>query len=167
VAGTFYPLDAAELRRAVTGFVEGCPRSATVRQPRALIVPHAGYAYSGSVAGCAYRRLRDAGARIRHVVLLGPTHRVPLRGLAVSSFDGFETPLGTVPIDVAGRQRLREPGSPASPTRRTPPSTPSRYSCRSCSPYSTTSTCCRSPRASHRRISWRARSMRCGAATTR
>jgi len=110
VAGTFYPLDADELRRAVTGFVEGCPRSATVRQPKALIVPHAGYAYSGPVAGCAYRRLRDAGARIRHVVLLGPTHRVPLRGLAVPSLDGFETPLGTVPIDTAGRQRLRELG---------------------------------------------------------
>jgi MEMO1 family protein len=110
VAGTFYPLDAEELRRAVTGFIEDCPRSATVRQPKALIVPHAGYAYSGPVAGCAYRRLRDAGARIRHVVLLGPTHRVPLRGLAVPSLDGFETPLGAVRIDAVGRQRLRELG---------------------------------------------------------
>jgi len=110
VAGTFYPLDAEELRRAVAGYVEGCPRSATVRQPKALIVPHAGYAYSGPVAGCAYRQLRDAGARIRHVVLIGPTHRVPLRGLAVSSLDGFDTPLGPVPIDAAGRQRLRELG---------------------------------------------------------
>lgn len=110
VAGTFYPADAAELRRTVTGFVEDCPRSGTVRQPKALIVPHAGYAYSGPVAGCAYRRLRDSGARVRHVVLLGPTHRVPLRGLAVSSLDGFETPLGPVPIDDAGRQRLRELG---------------------------------------------------------
>ena len=110
VAGIFYPLDAAELRRTVTGFIEGCPRAATVRQPKALIVPHAGYAYSGPVAGCAYRRLRDSGARIRHVVLLGPTHRVPLRGLAVPSLDGFDTPLGPVPIDAAGRQRLRELG---------------------------------------------------------
>lgn len=110
VAGTFYPLDAGELRRTVAGLVEGCPRSATVRQPKALIVPHAGYAYSGPVAGCAYRRLRDAGARIRHVVLLGPTHRVPLRGLAIPSLDGFDTPLGPVPIDGVGRQRLRELG---------------------------------------------------------
>lgn len=110
VAGTFYPVDAAELRRAVTGFIEGCPRSGAVRQPKALIVPHAGYAYSGAVAGCAYRQLRDSGARIRHVVLLGPTHRVPLRGLAIPSIDGFESPLGPVPIDAAGRQRLRELG---------------------------------------------------------
>ena len=110
VAGTFYPLDAAELRRTVAGYVEGCPRSGAVRRPKALIVPHAGYAYSGPVAGCAYRRLRDSGARIRHVVLIGPTHRVPLRGLAIPSLDGFDTPLGPVPIDGAGRQRLRELG---------------------------------------------------------
>ena len=110
VAGTFYPLDAAELRRTVTGFIEGCHRAKTVRRPKALIVPHAGYAYSGAVAGCAYRRLRDSGARVRHVVLIGPTHRVPLRGLAIPSLDGFDTPLGPVPIDGAGRQRLRELG---------------------------------------------------------
>ena len=110
VAGTFYPLDAAELRHTIAGFIEDCPRAATVRQPKALVVPHAGYAYSGPVAGCAYRRLRDSGARIRHVVLVGPTHRVPLRGLAIPSLDGFDTPLGAVPIDGAGRQRLRELG---------------------------------------------------------
>jgi AmmeMemoRadiSam system protein B len=103
-------MDAAELRRKVIGYLEACPRPANLRRPKALVVPHAGYAYSGPVAGCAYRRLRDSGARIRRVVLLGPTHRVPLRGLAIPSFDGFETPLGPVPIDGEGRQRLRELG---------------------------------------------------------
>ena len=111
VAGVFYPADASELRRSVARFIESCPKSAERRRPKALIVPHAGYPYSGAVAGCAYRLLRDTGATgIRHVVLLGPSHRVPLRGLAVPSVDGFATPLGVVPIDASGRQRLRELG---------------------------------------------------------
>jgi len=110
VAGLFYPQDEAELRRLVTGYIDACSRPGPVRKPKALIVPHAGYLYSGAVAGCAYRVLRDSGASIRHVVLLGPSHRVPMRGLAVTSLDYFSTPLGPVPIDGSGRQRLRELG---------------------------------------------------------
>jgi len=110
VAGTFYPVQPAELRRTVEELIEAGPAVANARRPKALIVPHAGYVYSGPVAGRGYRLLRGTGAGIRHVVLLGPSHRVPLRGLALSSLDGFETPLGTVPIDGAGRQRLRELG---------------------------------------------------------
>jgi AmmeMemoRadiSam system protein B len=110
VAGLFYPLDATELRAAVTGYIEACQRQGPARQPKALIVPHAGYPYSGPVAGCAYRLLRDSHAHIRHVVMLGPSHRVPMRGLAVPSVECFATPLGEVPIDVAVRQRLRELG---------------------------------------------------------
>ena len=110
VAGLFYPQDAAELHRLVTTYIEACPNAGPARQPKALIVPHAGYLYSGAVAGCAYRVLRDCGAPIRHVVLVGPSHRVPMRGLAVTSLDYFSTPLGQVPIDGLGRQRLRELG---------------------------------------------------------
>jgi len=110
VAGLFYPRDAQELRRAVTDHVDACQRTGPARQPKALIVPHAGYPYSGPVAGCAYRLLRDSRARVRHVVLLGPSHRVPMRGLAVPSVDCFATPLGEVPVDVRERQRLRELG---------------------------------------------------------
>jgi MEMO1 family protein len=111
VAGIFYPADADELRHSVARFIDSCPKSAEARRPKALIVPHAGYPYSGAVAGCAYRLLRDTGASgVRHVVLLGPSHREPLRGLAVPGVDGFATPLGVVPIDTAGRQRLRELG---------------------------------------------------------
>jgi MEMO1 family protein len=110
VAGLFYPDDAQELRRAVTGYVDACTRTAPARQPKALIVPHAGYPYSGPVAGCAYRLLRDSQAHIRHVVMLGPSHRVPMRGLAVPSVDCFATPLGEVPLDVGVRQHLRELG---------------------------------------------------------
>jgi hypothetical protein len=106
----FYPQDATELRRVVTDYIEACQRKGQARQPKALIVPHAGYPYSGAVAGCAYRLLRDSRAHIRHVVMLGPSHRVPMRGLAVPSVECFATPLGEVPVDVAARQRLRELG---------------------------------------------------------
>jgi AmmeMemoRadiSam system protein B len=111
VAGLFYPENANELRRVVCGHVEACPpRGAPGRSPKALIVPHAGYPYSGPVAGFAYRLLRESPASIRHVVMIGPCHRVPMRGLAVPSVDSFATPLGDVAVDAAGRGRLRELG---------------------------------------------------------
>jgi AmmeMemoRadiSam system protein B len=110
VAGLFYPDDSTELRRTVSGLIGEHAPGAAERRPKALIVPHAGYVYSGPVAACAYRLLAGCRAAIRHVVLLGPCHRVPMRGLAVPSVDAFSTPLGDVPIDDAGRQRLRELG---------------------------------------------------------
>ncbi len=67
--------------------------------PKALIVPHAGYVYSGGVAAEAYDRLRPARGIVRRVVLLGPCHRVPVRGLALPEAGAFATPLGQVPID--------------------------------------------------------------------
>jgi AmmeMemoRadiSam system protein B/AmmeMemoRadiSam system protein A len=67
--------------------------------PKALIVPHAGYVYSGGVAAEAYDRLRPARGIVRRVVLLGPCHRVPVRGLALPDAAAFDTPLGSVPID--------------------------------------------------------------------
>jgi len=67
--------------------------------PKALIAPHAGYVYSGPVAASAYRLLENAADRITRVVLLGPAHRVHLRGLAFPSVDAFATPAGEIPID--------------------------------------------------------------------
>lgn len=110
VAGLFYPQDGAQLREVVLGFVHDHRRSPPVRAPKALVVPHAGYLYSGAVAGRGYGLLEGACAGIRHVALFGPSHRVPMRGLAVPSNDYFATPLGDVPIDGAGRRRLRELG---------------------------------------------------------
>ncbi len=110
VAGLFYPANANELRHDVSGYVDASSPQSVSGPPKALIVPHAGYQYSGPVAGFAYRRLRDGSASIRHVVMIGPSHRVPIRGLAVPSVDCFATPLGDVPVDVAGRERLRELG---------------------------------------------------------
>ncbi|MFL5344589.1 MAG: AmmeMemoRadiSam system protein B [Hyalangium sp.] len=101
VAGTFYPGDRERLAATVDRLLaEAHPRKAKV--PRALIVPHAGYLYSGPVAASAYARLQGAAPHLRRVVLLGPSHRVPFRGLALPDAEGLETPLGVLPVDEQG-----------------------------------------------------------------
>lgn len=96
----FYPASATELARVVDGYVGEAatevPADAPV--PKAVVVPHAGYVYSGSTAALAFARLAPAAGRITRVVLFGPSHRVPLRGLAFPSATIFRTPLGDVPI---------------------------------------------------------------------
>jgi AmmeMemoRadiSam system protein B len=101
VAGLFYPGDPEELAATVDRVLE--PAADDEPPPKALIAPHAGYVYSGPVAGRAYTRLRRARDTVTRVVLVGPAHRAWIAGLAVSGADGFATPLGTVPIDAAGR----------------------------------------------------------------
>ena len=102
VSGMFYPGDPAVLATEVdTLLANAVPPAPTFPPPKALIAPHAGYIYSGPVAASAYALLVPHAATIRRVVLLGPCHRVAVRGLAVSSALSFETPLGTVPIDQA------------------------------------------------------------------
>src|SRR5919202_1555591 len=100
VAGMFYPGDAralaAELDELFGGVESPAPR---LGFPKALIVPHAGYIYSGPVAARAYEELAAARGIVRRVVLLGPVHRVPVRGLAVPTADFFDTPLGRIPLD--------------------------------------------------------------------
>lgn len=110
VAGLFYPRDADELRLQVEDLLSG-GQPAADPPPRALMVPHAGYAYSGAVAAAAYRLLKPGVERIRRVVLLGPSHRVPFEGLAVPQSDFLTTPLGSVAVDQPLRQRaLGVPG---------------------------------------------------------
>jgi MEMO1 family protein len=75
-------------------------------RPKALIAPHAGYVYSGPTAAAAFRLLADSVGQIERIVLIGPSHRVPFRGLAVPSADAFATPLGRIGLDFAGRERL-------------------------------------------------------------
>ena len=99
VAGVFYPADADTLGEAVDAYVEAGRGEAPSRVPKALVAPHAGYVYSGPVAGSAYAQLRKGRDLIRRVVLLGPAHRVPLEGLAASDADRFLTPLGAVEVD--------------------------------------------------------------------
>lgn len=97
VAGMFYPNDPTELRSEIDAYLGAVVYDGPA--PKALIAPHAGYIYSGPVAANAYARLRAIRNRIRRVVLLGPAHRVPFRGLAASSAQAFETPLGAVTVD--------------------------------------------------------------------
>lgn len=97
VAGTFYGRDAEDLRRAVRAYVDGGAPGDVV--PRAVIVPHAGYAYSGPVAGSGYRALARIERPVRRVYLLGPAHRVYTRGVAAPTHRWFATPLGRVAVD--------------------------------------------------------------------
>jgi AmmeMemoRadiSam system protein B/AmmeMemoRadiSam system protein A len=105
VAGMFYPRDpqalAAEVDELLGGVDELAPR---LGFPKALVVPHAGYIYSGPVAARAYDELAPARGIVRRVVLLGPVHRVAVRGLAAPTAEVFETPLGKIAID---REALR------------------------------------------------------------
>ncbi len=104
VAGMFYPAEPRQLAHDVQQLLEAARPQALV--PKALIVPHAGYIYSGAIAASAYATLRPIATRIRRVVLLGPTHRVAVRGLALPGADAFDTPLGRVMLDEAAAQRI-------------------------------------------------------------
>lgn len=111
VAGMFYPADPGALREQVERLLAS--RSASLDDgppPRAVIAPHAGYVYSGGVAASAYSLLRPALAagRFRRAVVIGPAHRVPVRGVADAGADVFETPLGTVPVPAGLLATLRE-----------------------------------------------------------
>jgi len=99
-AGFFYPREPGELGRAVRAYLDAA--TGPPAEARAIIAPHAGYAYSGPVAGSAYARLRGARGRARRVVLLGPAHFLAFEGLAASGAEAFATPLGEVPVDQAG-----------------------------------------------------------------
>src|SRR2546423_2150257 len=106
VAGMFYPRDARALAAGVKDLLGGVEDfSPRLAYPKAIVVPHAGYVYSGAVAARAYDELSGARDIVRRVVLLGPVHRVPVQGLAAPAADAFETPLGLVPID---RQALQD-----------------------------------------------------------
>jgi len=112
VAGLFYPGDAATLRTTVHEFLQGAAAPSAAR-PRALIVPHAGYPYSGPIAASAYARLQPWAEAISRVVVLAPSHRVAFRGIATSSADRFATPLGDVTVDhdaVVALERLPNVG---------------------------------------------------------
>ncbi|MGH9381664.1 MAG: AmmeMemoRadiSam system protein B [Thermoanaerobaculia bacterium] len=107
VAGTFYPAEPEALARAASRLLAdeaSAPRSQ--RPPRAIVAPHAGWQYSGHLAARAFAPLAPHRAAIRRVLLLGPCHFVPLRGLALPEVSAFATPLGEVAIDPAAERLL-------------------------------------------------------------
>ena len=108
VAGTFYPGESRELTQSLAQMLGDAAHDAPERPvPKALIAPHAGYIYSGPVAASVYALLAPSRSSITRVVLLGPTHRVAVRGLALPGSQAFATPLGTVEIDRAAVETLR------------------------------------------------------------
>src|SRR5690349_1537998 len=107
VAGMFYPGDRASLTRTVSQLLDRANVTAPA-VPKAVIAPHAGYIYSGPIAANAYALLAPARDTIRRVVLLGPTHRVAVRGLALPSVARFATPLGEVELDADAAAALRK-----------------------------------------------------------
>jgi AmmeMemoRadiSam system protein B len=104
VAGSFYPANPEKLHLMLDQFLNDAAIPEKI--PKAIIVPHAGYIYSGPIAASAYAGLKKAHDRITRVVLIGPSHRVAFRGLAVSRSETFTTPLGNVLVDLAAVQTI-------------------------------------------------------------
>lgn len=105
VAGQFYPGDARRLNQAVMKYIQE-PGEISGAAPKAIIAPHAGYVYSGPIAGTAYAHLAKADGNISRVVLVGPAHWAAVKGLAASKADAFATPLGTVLLDSEAYQDI-------------------------------------------------------------
>lgn len=110
VAGMFYPADANELKGSIEKYLDEAKQHlnspASTTPVKAIIAPHAGYIYSGPIAASAYARILPRSEKIRRVILLGPSHRVPLIGLAASHASYFQTPLGNIPLDQDTIQQL-------------------------------------------------------------
>jgi len=106
VAGMFYTDNADELRRQVRAFLD----QAVVPDwpPRAVVSPHAGYMFSGVTAGFAWASAARRTGSIKRVLLLGPSHRVPFRGLATSPAARWQTPLGSIDLDQDGAEQLQQ-----------------------------------------------------------
>src|SRR6516225_9835944 len=105
VAGVFYAAGRDQLRTQVLNLLAGVANTPKVT-PKALIAPHAGYVYSGHVAAAAFATLEDNGHAVTRVVLIGPAHYVPVRGIAAPKHDAFETPLGRVPVDLDALRKI-------------------------------------------------------------
>lgn len=110
VAGSFYPADAGVLEADIRGYLEAIAPGATASladgRLKALVVPHAGYIYSGPVAASAYAALRALSRRISRVVLLGPAHTVYLTGIATPRARAFQSPLGPMRVDAAAIETI-------------------------------------------------------------
>jgi len=104
VAGLFYDAASGPLRASLSAMLESAPAAALHRPPRILILPHAGYVYSGRTAAAGYKLLSPH--QFQRVVILCPAHSVPLRGMALPECSSFATPLGEVPLDLAAMAEL-------------------------------------------------------------
>jgi len=97
VAGTFYPVECEVIKKMIKEFDAKTKKHALSFRPKAIISPHAGYIYSGFTANAAYRLINTHG--IKRVVVVGPSHRVYIKGASISYHDKYETPCGDIMID--------------------------------------------------------------------
>ncbi len=104
VAGMFYPDSPSELRSTIKDFLSKVEKIPMDKSPIALIVPHAGYMYSGQIAAYAYKQIE--GLNFNTVVLIGVSHRAPVRGASVYKSGAYETPLGIVEVDTDLAKRI-------------------------------------------------------------
>ena len=111
VAGRFYPADPRQLATTVDGLLAAAAAPAPgAPAPVALIVPHAGYGYSGPVAASGYARLAPLRSRVRRVVVLGPAHFRSVTTAVVPTAAAFRTPLGVLPVDAGSCTELVKHG---------------------------------------------------------
>ena len=105
MAGSWYPASHANCAEMVMTCLEGA-RASPINNPKIIVAPHAGFIFSGEIAGSAFKSLTAVSRRIKRVVLVGPAHRVGFKGLATTSVDAWATPLGAVPVDWNGLESL-------------------------------------------------------------
>jgi AmmeMemoRadiSam system protein B len=108
VAGLFYPDEPGPLRRLVDRFLDEAVTEEAAVAPKAILAPHAGYPYSGPIAGSAFEPWRPLAGKVERVVVIGPSHHVPFRGLALPEAEGFDSPLGKVELDLEAAEALLE-----------------------------------------------------------
>ncbi len=104
VAGSFYPQNVTQLNSMLDEYLN--IKAIDINPPKAVIAPHAGYIYSGQIAASVYLTVEKLKSQITRVVLLGPAHRVYVKGIALTSNTHFATPLGNVPIDTQVLNKL-------------------------------------------------------------
>lgn len=108
VAGMFYPDNPDILRDMIEQDLAQVTSTSVATVPKVLIVPHAGYIYSGSIVANAFVLLKPYRKLIKRVIIIGPSHRVGFNGVAISSADAFDTPLGVIPVDKEAQAKLSE-----------------------------------------------------------
>lgn len=108
VAGSFYPSSRADLSATVDRLLESAHPGAELEAPKAIVVPHAGYVYSGAVAASAFKLFEPISQRIKRIILVGPAHRVYLDGVASPGVSALATPMGQVLVDTDVLARVPE-----------------------------------------------------------
>lgn len=108
VAGVFYPESRGELGALVDRLLDSAHPAAEARAPKAIVVPHAGYVYSGPIAASAFKLFQPISDRIQRIILIGPTHRAYIDGLASPGATALATPLGQIHVDEESLARIPE-----------------------------------------------------------